>query len=168
MWKTLILLLPICFIGCAGQALVEFGMNDEGLLDSTLGDLVMRVTEIAVPHQDGGYITVWTGAQDMTIPIGSTDYFSVTNGYETVEPGSYQHVRVTVENLQYVDLETIMLVDTSFQFNAAAFTQIVLEENDELQLLINVNSDAWFDTDSLKIRTGHLPFEGASLKVYFE
>jgi hypothetical protein len=167
MRKTLLLLLPLCFIACAGQALVEFGMNDEGVLDSTFGDLTMRVTEIALP-QGGEYITVWTGAQDMTIPVSSTDFISITYAYETVEPGSYQHVRVTIENLQYVDLETIMLVDTSFQFNAAAFTQIVLEENDELQLLININSDAWFDTDSLRIRTGHVPFEGASLKVYYE
>lgn len=167
MRKTYTLLLIIYFIGCAGQALIEFGMNDEGLLDSTFGDFTMRVTEIAVP-EGGGYVAVWTGAQDMTVPLGETGFISITYGFEVIDPGSYQHVRVTVENLQYVDLETVMLVDTVFQFDAAAFTQIVLEENDELQLVININSDAWFDTDSLKIRTGHLPFEGASLKVYYE
>lgn len=167
MKKILLALLPLCIIGCAGQALVEFGMNDEGLFDGTYGDLVMHVTEIALP-EDGSYYPVWTGTKDMTIPIGSTDYFSITDGYETVDPGAYQHVRVTAENLYYVDLDTVLLAGTSFQFNAEAFTEIVLEENDELQLLININSEAWFDTDSLKIMTGHLPFEGASLKVYYE
>ena len=167
MWKTYTLLLTICFIGCAGQALIEFGMNDEGLLDSTFGDFTMRVTEIAVP-EGGGYVTVWTGARDMSVPLGETGFISITYGFEVIDPGSYQHVRVTVENLQYVDLETVSLVDTAYQFDAAAFTQIVLEENDELLLVININSDAWFDTDSLQIRTGHLPFEGASLKVYYE
>lgn len=167
MWKTFILLVMMCFIGCAGQALVEFGMNDEGLLDSTFGDFVMRVTEIAVP-EGGGYVTVWTGAQDMSVPLGETGYITITYGFETVDPGSYPHVRVTIENLQYVDLGTVMLIDTAYQFEATAFTQIVMEENDELQLVININSDAWFDTDSLDIRTGHQPFEGASLKVYYE
>ena len=167
MQKIFLLLLPIIFIGCAGQALVEFGMNDDEGFDGTFGDLTMRVTEIAVP-QGGEYVTVWAGAQDMTIEVGETGYVSITYGYETVEPGSYGHVRVTAENLQYVDIGSIMLVDTSYRFSAAAFTPIVLEENDELQLVININSDAWFDTDSLKIRTGHQPFEGASLRIYYE
>ena len=98
MRKTIFLLLPIVFIGCAGQALVEFGMNDEGVIDGTLGDLIMRVTEIAVP-EGGEYVTVWSGMQNMTVAVGENEFMSITYGYETIDPGSYPHVRVTVENL---------------------------------------------------------------------
>ena len=60
-----------------------------------------------------------------------------------------------------------MLVETSYQFIANAFTQIVIDENDDLQLAITINSSSWLDTDSMKIKGGHELFEGAALRVYY-
>ena len=157
----------IIVINCAGTANVEMGMNDEGTLAGVYGDLRMRILVLEL-FDGADYKTLWQGPMTNTISILSTDFISITNGFEVIEPGSYSRVRVSVDSLQYVNQSLqIMLVDTALTFIADAFSAIEIDDGDERQLLINIASPNWFDTDSVKIRSGHQPFEGAGLKIYY-
>lgn len=166
MKKFVTLILPIIIIGCAGQAMVEVGLYDESLVDAPLGDVVMRVTKIELA-EDNTYNTIWESANHVEVTVQSSDFVSITEGYIEITPGSYQSIRLTVDSVCYVSDSTVMLVETSYQFVANAFTQIVIDENDDLQLAITINSSSWLDTDSMKIKEGHVAFEGAALRVYY-
>lgn len=160
-------ILPLLIIGCAGQAVIEFGVNDGALFDGTLGDISMTVTRIDMPEGDG-YVTVWEGANEVAVGIQVSDFVSITDGYVEVTPGSYQNIRLTVESVRYIqDSVSVPLIDTSYQFTATAFTELVVEENDDLEFVVGIMSATWFDVDSLKIKDGHVAFQGASLKIYF-
>ena len=166
MKKFVTLILPIIIIGCAGQAIVEVGLYDESLVDAPLGDVVMRVTKIELA-EDNTYNTIWESANHVEVTVQSSDFVSITEGSIEITPGSYQSIRLTVDSVCYVSDSTVMLVETSYQFIANAFTQIVIDENDDLQLAITINSSSWLDTDSMKIKDGHELFEGAALRVYY-
>lgn len=166
MKKFVALILPIIIIGCAGQAMVEVGMYDESLAEAPLGDVVMRVTKIELA-EDNTYNTIWESANHVEVGVQSSDFVSITNNYVEITPGSYQSIRLTVDSVGYVSDSTVMLVETSYQFIANAFSQIVIDENDDLQLAITINSSSWLDTDSMKIKEGHVAFEGAALRVYY-
>ncbi len=175
MWKIIGVIVPFFIIGCAGQATVEVGLNDESVLSSLLllgtqGNIEMRVLYVELP--DGtAYDTIWTGAKDVSVPLDSRDYVSITDTYEEISPGSFQRLRLTVDSVRYVD-EPIdkMLIEAPYQFVAQAFSPIVVEEDDEFRLVVSINSDEWFDSnpDSLKIRGGYEGFEGARLKIFYE
>lgn len=166
MKKFVTLILPIIIIGCAGQAMVEVGLYDESLVDAPLGDVVMRVTKIELA-EDNTYNTIWESVNHVEVAVQSSDFVSITNNYVEITPGSYQSIRLTVDSVCYVSDSTVMLVETSYQFIANAFTQIVIDENDDLQLAITINSSSWLDTDSMKIKGGHELFEGAALRIYY-
>ncbi len=166
MKKFVTLILPIIIIGCAGQAMVEVGLYDESLVDAPLGDVVMRVTKIELA-EDNTYNTIWESANHVEVTVQSSDFVSITEGSIEITPGSYQSIRLTVDSVCYVSDSTVMLIETSYQFIANAFTQIVIDENDDLQLAITINSSSWLDTDSMKIKEGHVAFEGAALRVYY-
>ena len=166
MKKFVTLILPIIIIGCAGQAMVEVGLYDESLVDAPLGDVVMRVTKIELA-EDNTYNTIWESANHVEVAVQSSDFVSITNNYIEITPGSYQSIRLTVDSVCYVSDTTVMLVETSYQFIANAFSQIVIDENDDLQLAITINSSSWLDTDLMKIKEGHVAFEGAALRVYY-
>lgn len=166
MKKFVTLILPLIIIGCAGQAMVEVGLYDESLADAPLGDVVMRVTKIELA-EDNIYNTIWESANHVGVAVQSSDFVSITNNYIEITPGSYQSIRLTVDSVRYVSDLTVMLIDTSYQFIANAFSQIVIDENDDLQLAITINSSSWLDTDSMKIKEGHVAFEGAALRVYY-
>lgn len=166
MKKFVTLILPIIIIGCAGQAMVEVGLYDESLVDAPLGDVVMRVTKIELA-EDNTYNTIWENANHVEVTVQSSDFVSITEGSIEITPGSYQSIRLTVDSVCYVSDSTVMLIETSYQFIANAFTQIVIDENDDLQLAITINSSSWLDTDSMKLKVGHVPFEGAALRVYY-
>ncbi|MBA7515123.1 hypothetical protein ES705_07161 [subsurface metagenome] len=166
MKKFVALILPIIIIGCAGQAMVEVGLYDESLADAPLGDVMMRVTKIELA-EDNTYNTIWESANHVEVAVQSSDFVSITNNYIEITPGSYQSIRLTVDSVCYVSDTTVMLVETSYQFIANAFSQIVIDENDDLQLAITINSSSWLDTDLMKIKEGHVAFEGAALRVYY-
>jgi uncharacterized cupin superfamily protein len=166
MKKFVTLILPIIIIGCAGQAMVEVGLYDESLVDAPLGDVVMRVTKIELA-EDNTYNTIWESVNHVEVTVQSSDFVSITEGSIEITPGSYQSIRLTVDSVCYVSDSTVMLVETSYQFIANAFTQIVIDENDDLQLAITINSSSWLDTDSMKIKGGHELFEGAALRIYY-
>lgn len=166
MKKFVTLILPIIIIGCAGQAMVEVGLYDESLVDAPLGDVVMRVTKIELA-EDNTYNTIWESANHVEVTVQSSDFVSITEGSIEITPGSYQSIRLTVDSVCYVSDSTVMLIETSYQFIANAFTQIVIDENDDLQLAITINSSSWLDTDSMKIKEGHVAFEEAALRVYY-
>jgi hypothetical protein len=158
----------IAIIGCASNASVEFGMNDETLFDGVAGDLGMKVTRIEVPDGDT-YMTVWDGNEYVQVELQTSDFVSITNGYESVEPRSYSRVRVTVDSLTHVQqTASTLLIDSSFSFTAEAFTPIVIGDGDELRLVITIGAEVWFDEDSVKIIDGHYPFESAALRVFYE
>ncbi len=166
MKKFVTLILPLIIIGCAGQAMVEVGLYDESLAEAPLGDVVMRVTKIELA-EDNTYNTIWESANHVEVAVQSPDFVSITNNYIEITPGSYQSIRLTVDSVCYVSDSIVMLVETSYQFIAKAFSQIVIDENDDLQLAITINSSSWLDTDSMKIKEGHVAFEGAALRVYY-
>lgn len=166
MKKFVTLILPIIIIGCAGQAMVEVGLYDESLVDAPLGDVVMRVTKIELA-EDNTYNTIWESVNHVEVTVQSSDFVSITEGSIEITPGSYQSIRLTVDSVCYVSDSTVMLVETSYQFIANAFTQIVIDENDDLQLAITINSSSWLDTDSMKIKGGHELFEEAALRIYY-
>lgn len=164
-WVGSIMLLMI--IGCAGQGAIEFGLNDGALFDSTFGDIVMTVTKIEMP-EGNGYITVWEGAEEVVVAITVADFMSITDRYVEVTPGSYQNIRLTVESVRYIqDSVSVPLIDGSYEFVATAFSELVVEENDDLQFVIGIMSATWFDADSLKIRSGYEAFQGATLRINY-
>lgn len=164
------LLLLFLFICCGGTGMVEIGIND-GPEKATLagaGDIAMRVLRIDIP-ESGAYTVLWEGEQEVLVSVESSDFISVTNRYLDIEPGSYENVRVTVDSVRHVqDTIEVMLVDTAYQFVADAFTDIVIEEDDEFQLVVGINTPLWFDPGSQEIRPGHVAFEGATLKIYYD
>ena len=172
MRKLVALILPLLIVGCAGQAMVEVGLNDSEfsslLLLGTEGDIIMRVLCIEVP-QEGAYDTLWSGAQEVVVPIHGADFVSITGGNIEISPDSYLRMRLTVDSVRYVD-EPLdkMLIDAPYQFTAQAFSPIVIEEDDEFRLVVFINSDVWFDSNSFGIREGHEAFEEAQLKIYYE
>lgn len=167
MKKSFFLILPLIIIGCAGQGAIEFGANDGALFDGTLGDIGMTVTGIEMPEGDG-YVTVWEGAREVVVALGVADFVSITDRYVEVTPGSYQNVRLTVESVRYIqDSISVPLIDVSYQFIATAFSELVVDENDDLQFVIGIMSATWFDSDSLKIRSGYEAFQGATLRINY-
>lgn len=157
----------LMIIACAQNASIEIGFNDGLLLRGTYGDIIVRVTKIEI-FQGGEFINLWDNNNIVGIPINSNDYCSITNGYLSVSSGSYKKMRITIDSLSYkIDNTTVTLLDSVYQFTANAFTDIVIDANDEYRLVVSIASANWFDPDSQKIKTGHLPFEGASLKVYY-
>lgn len=160
-------ILPLLIVGCAGQAAIEFGVNDGALFDGTLGDISMTVTRIDMSEGDG-YVTVWEGAKEVAVGIQVSDFVSITDAYVEVAPGSYQNIRLTVESVRYIqDSVSVPLIDTSYQFTATAFTELVVEDNDDLEFVVGIMSATWFDVDSIKIKDGCIAFQGASLRIYY-
>jgi len=168
MKKIATVILPVFIIGCAGDALVEVGFHDGTLFDAQYGDITMCVTRIELPEEDA-YVTIWEGAKDVAVAIQTEDYVSITDNYISISPGSYLSLRLTVNDVHYVH-NTIdeTLVDTSYQFVANAFSQIVIEENDEFRFAVIINSAAWFDVNTGQIRDGHEAFEDAKLRLHYE
>jgi hypothetical protein len=163
-------LLLFLFVYCGGTGMVEIGVNDgpEKATLGTAGDISMRVLSIEIP-ESGGYTVLWDGVQAVRVSIESSDFVSITNRFFEVEPGSYEDIRVTVDSVQHVqDTLVVMLVDTAYQFVADAFTDIVIEENDEFQLVVGINTPLWFDPGNQEIRPGHVAFEGATLRIYYD
>ena len=159
--------LPLIIIGCAGQGAIEFGINDGALFDGTLGDISMTVTRIEMPEGDV-YTTVWEGAKEVIVGIQVSDFVSITDRYIEVTPGSYQNIRLTVESVRYIqDSNSVLLIDTSYQFIATAFSALPVEENFDQEFVVGIMSTTWFDIDSLKIREGYEAFQGASLKINY-
>ena len=167
MKKIAAIVMPLLVLTCAGTGLVEIGVNDEGLVDGPLGWMAMRVQKIEFP-EGNSYFTFWEGEQDVTVSLQSANFVTVTNDYQEIDPGSYDHIRLTVDSVRYLDGTETIIIDTTVEFNADAFTQIVIEKNDELRLVVNLNTSVWFSPDSVKIRDLHVPFEGASLKIHYE
>jgi len=167
MKKFIFLISPLLIISCTGQGAIEFGANDAALFDGTLGDIAMTVTRIEVP-EGGDYLTVWEGSEEVVVALGVADFVSITDRYVEVTPGSFQNVRLTVESVRYIqDSVSIPLINASYQFVATAFSSLVVEENDDLQFVIGIMSTTWFDTDSLKIRSGYEAFQGATLRINY-
>ncbi len=161
------LLAIIAIVGCGSNASVEFGMNDEALFDGVAGDLRMRVTQIEAAVA-GEYTTVWEGTEYVQVELQTSDFASITNGYVDVEPGTYARVRVTVDSLEHVQqTATVSVVDSAFSFVAEAFTPIVISEGDELELVIVINAETWFNENTGAIIENHYPFEGAALRVFY-
>ncbi len=157
----------LMIIACAQNASIEIGFNDGVLLRGTYGDIIARVTRIEI-FQSGEFTEIWNGNNIVNIPINSNDYCSITNGYIFITSGSYKKMRITIDSLSYkLDNTNVILLDSVYQFTANAFTDIIIEDNDEYKLVISIASTNWFDPDSQKIKIGHQPFEGASLKVYY-
>ncbi len=163
----LVVISILMMVACAQNASVELGFNDGPLLRGIYGDMVVRVTKIEI-LQSGEFIDIWNNNNIVSIPINDDDYCSITNGYLPLAAGSYKKMRITIDSLSYkIDNTTVILFDSVYQFIANAFTEIVIDENEEYRLVISIASDNWFDPDSQKIKPGHQPFEGASLKVYY-
>ena len=162
------LIVIFAIVGCTNNASVEFGMNDETLFDGVAGDLGMRVLKIEVPDGDT-YTAIWEGIEYVQIELQTSDFVSITNDYIDVEPRSYSRIRVTVDSLTHVQLATsTLLIDSAFAFTAEAFTPVVVSGGDELKLVVTIGAEVWFDEDSVQIATGHDPFEGAALRIYYD
>jgi hypothetical protein len=161
------LLAIIAIVGCGNNASVEFGMNDEALFDGVAGDLRMRVLQIEAAV-GGEYTTVWEGPEYVQVELQTSDFASITNGYVDIEPGTYPRVRVTVDSLAHVQqTATVSVVDSAFSFVAEAFTPIVISEGDELELVIVINAETWFNENTGAIIENHYPFEGAGLRIFY-
>ena len=158
----------IALVGCGTNASVEFGMNDETLLDGAAGDLRMRVLRVEIP-EGGDYVTAWEGIEPVQVELQESDFASITNGYESVEPRTYSNIRVTVDSLTHIQQTvTTPLIDTALTFVAQAFSPIVISDGDELRLVVAIAAEVWFDEDSIRIAPGHEPFENAALRIYYD
>jgi hypothetical protein len=164
----LALIAIIVMVSCGNNASVEFGMNDETLKDGAAGDLRMKVLKVELP--DGAdYVPVWEGIEYVQVELQSSDFVSITSGYEGVEPKSYSSVRVTVDSLTHVQqTSSTLLIDTAITFVAQAFTPIVISGNNDYRLVVVIAAEVWFDEDSLRIIPGHEPFENAALRIFYE
>jgi len=160
----------IIIIGCAGRARVEIGLNDETILapSGTFGDIGIRILKIELSADDT-YNTIWEGSKLLTVPIQEHTFVSITDIYIDISPGTYKSAKVTIDSLWYVQQNiNKMLSNTDLTFIAnASFGGIVIEDGDETKWVINIMSPNWFELDSLRIKPGHNPFEGAALKVYY-
>ncbi|MGB9720801.1 MAG: hypothetical protein ACPL28_04890 [bacterium] len=155
------------FVGCAQYASVEVGFNDGAILAGTFGDMIVRVSKIEA-FQNAQYSSIWESGNTVSVPVNGSDFFSITGGYVSILPGAYKKFRVTIDSLRYkIDNTTVMLLDSNYQFTATAFTDIMIDSGDEYQLVIGINSSNWFDSESLKIKAGHSPFENATLKIFY-
>lgn len=158
----------IALVGCGNNAAVEFGMNDEAVLDSEFGDIGMKIRGIELPEGDN-YITIWEGVEYVQIELKNSDFVSITNDYRGVAPGSYSNVRITVDSVVYVqETSSTVLIDTLFQFVAQAFAPLVIDEGDELQLVVVIASENWFDLNTGSIIPGSQAFEGAALRIHYD
>jgi hypothetical protein len=153
-------------INCATNAKVEVGMVDEALFyRAPLGDLYMRVTKLELPGETD-YETIWEGAKWVDVPVQTGAFASITDSRVDVVPDSYRRIRITVDSLGFTNgTDSAYLVTGTTQFVAEAFTDIIVAEGDELAFSVNVRSDTWLSPDSMKIISGHTPFEGANLKL---
>lgn len=157
----------LLLIGCAQNATVEIGFNDSAILKGSYGDLIITVSKIEM-YQTKEFVEIWSGINKVSVPVGGNDYYSITGGYIPVAPGSYKKLRITIDSLIYkIDNTTVILLDSTYQFIASAFTDILIEDNEEYRLLVSIASTNWFDPVAQKIKTGHQPFEGANLKIYY-
>lgn len=158
----------IALVGCGSNASVEFGMNDETLLDGVAGDLRMRVLKVEIP--DGSeYITAWESAEYVQVELQEDVFVSITNGYEDIEPKTYSNIRITVDSLTHIQQTvTTPLVDTSITFVAQAFSPVVISDGDELRLVVAIAAQSWFEDSTVSIIPGHEPFENAALRIYYE
>ncbi len=156
------------FAGCAQNATVEVGMNDGAILAGTYGDMVIRVTKIEAFH-NGQYLTLWESSNIVSVPLNSGDFQSITGSSVSIDPGSYKYFRITIDSLNYkLDNTTgVMLLDSAYEFTATAFTNLVIEENDDYRIVIGINTNGWFDSESLRIKQGNQPFEGATLRIHY-
>jgi|UniRef100_A0A7V3RHI5 hypothetical protein len=162
------LFLIILIIACAQNASVEVGINDGAILNGTYGDISVHFTRIEI-FQNGSYTDLWNGSNNVNFKINSENFCSITMNYVPVPPGSYRKLRVTIDSLSYVEEgKKTVLLDSSYQFIASAFTDLIIEENGEYRFVINANTTTWFDPDSIKIKNGHQPFENASLKLFYQ
>lgn len=161
------LLYCLIIISCAQNAMIEIGFNDGALLSGVYGDMIIRVSEIEI-FQDGEFVSIWNGSNIVEVPINSSDFCSITGNYIPLAGGTYKKMRITTDSLSYkIDNTIIPLLDSVYQFTANAFTDIIIEGNEEYRLVISIASTNWFDPDSQKIKTGHQPFEGVSLKIFY-
>lgn len=160
-------LLGILLIGCAQNATVEIGFNDGAFLAGTFGDMIIRVLKIEM-LQNKEYTAIWEGSSIVSVPINNQDFCSITNGYISIIPGTYKTLRITIDSLSYkIENSTVLLIDSVYQFTATAFSELLVEDNDEYRFVVGITSTNWFDSESLKIKPGHHPFDGASLKIYY-
>jgi len=155
----------LVIIGCASESFVEFGANDDVLFDAPLGDITMRVLRIDVP-EDGGYTTVWDRGKSIVVPLQTGGFESITDGPVSVIPGTYNHVRITVDSVCYETDSTVLLIDTVYIFDANAFTNLIIEDNGDISLVVNIVSTSWFDANTGTING--TPFDQAALRVYYE
>lgn len=160
-----VLMALIVINGCTSDSFVEFGANDDVLLDAPLGDIAMRVLRIEVP-EGGTYTTVWELGKHVTVPIQTSSFVSITDGPVVIVPGTYGHIRVTVDSVRFMNDSTVMLIDTTYIFDANAFTNIVIEENEDMSLVINIVSTSWFDANTGTV--SGTPFDQAALRIYYE
>lgn len=164
MKKLSILFSFILLVGCAGEAMVDIGVNDQSLLAGLYGDLQFTVTEIEV-YDGSSYLTIWQGTRVVQVAIQTSDFVSITDSYETITPGEYQNMRLTVEGLRYILNETpTTIIDTVMQINATGFLEYSILDGEEYRAIISIVSSDWFDLDSLEIRDGYQPFQGSRLR----
>lgn len=164
-YVVFVLIPCLLIIGCAGEALVEFGMTDDVLFDAPLGDIGMRVLQIEIP-ENGSYTTIWDLGTYIEVPVQSSGYMSITTSPVTIVPGTYDHVRVTVDSVLYLSDSVVVLIDSTYVFDAKAFNNIIIDENDDMSLVINIISTSWFDANTGSV--SGTPFDQAALRVYYE
>ncbi|MEO0184448.1 MAG: hypothetical protein ABIL22_02240 [candidate division WOR-3 bacterium] len=162
----LILILSL-FWGCAQNASVEIGFNDGVILAGTFGDMIIRVSKIEA-FQNAQYTTIWENGNTVSVPVNGSDFCSITGNYVSIVPGTYRKFRVTIDSLSYkIDNTVVLLLDSNYQFIPTAFSDIVIEDGDEYRLVIGISSSSWFESESLRIKPGHSPFENATLKIFY-
>lgn len=160
-------ILPLLFFNCANPASVEFGFNDETLLLGAVGEFVISVSKIEAKIE-GDYSTIWEGNRTVSVPSGTSDFLSITENTVSIDPGTYRTFKITIDSLKFKQ-ETIstLLIDTNYQFTVNSFSDIIIGGGDELKLVVVIASFNWFDYDSLKIKTGKTPFEGAVVRQVY-
>uniref|UniRef100_A0A7C4X8Y5 DUF4382 domain-containing protein n=1 Tax=candidate division WOR-3 bacterium TaxID=2052148 RepID=A0A7C4X8Y5_UNCW3 len=165
-----IVALGICImvvLNCANFASVEFGFNDEGIYRGTLGQFGIRVLKIEAKTKEN-YSPLWEGTRLVFVQREGSGFASITEQSIQMDPGTYKTLRITVDSLCYVtDVNSFLLLDTEYQFTASSFSDITIDKGDELRLVIDIASPQWFDSDSMKIKTGHQAFEGAAVRRYY-
>ncbi len=161
-----IILFWLIMAGCPNTAQVEIGFNDENLIGRAPANFIIRVQKIELKNDDT-FNEIWSGTNTVSVALQGSDFLSITDQYVPVTPGNYQRIRITIDLLQYQEQEIYTLIDTLYQFIAAALGSIIIEANDELKLVIDIASSKWFDTEEMKIKAGHQAFEGAILKVAY-
>lgn len=159
------LALILFFTGCPGTATAEIGMTDDELLArAPLGDICLRVLKIELPA-NGDYQTVWDGPAAVSVPISSGSFVSITGIPVDITPADYDRIRVTVDSLSFSDgTNQTILAAGETQFIATAAAVIPVDDGDEVNMIVNIATINWFDTDSIRIKPNATPFQGATLK----